>query len=100
MKICHSKTFSPLPFTEFLGECDQPTDQTLMENLGGSRKEPWWGFREQNPKIFGLFNVVKAIKWATMALKKLYLWLKKYASSKPTRFFWLIHQLMAEYNIT
>ena len=50
MRICNSKTFSP---TEFLGECQQPTDQTLMENPGGSRKEPWWGFRRQNPNFFG-----------------------------------------------
>ena len=70
MRICSSKIFSSLPSTEYLGDCHQPTDQTLMENPGESRKKPWWGFRRQNPKFFELFNVFKAIKWVTMALKK------------------------------
>ena len=52
VRICNSKTFNPLPSTEFLGECHQPTEQTLMENPGGSRKEPWLGFRRQNPIFF------------------------------------------------
>ena len=39
-EICNLKTFSPLPSTEFLVECHEPTDQTLMENPVGSRKEP------------------------------------------------------------
>ena len=71
MRICSSKIFSSLPSTEYLGDCHQPTDQTLMENPGESRKKPWWGFRRQNPKFFELFNVFKAIKWVTMALKKM-----------------------------
>ena len=36
------------PSTEFLGECHQPTEQTPMENPGGSRKEIWLGFRQLN----------------------------------------------------
>ena len=88
MRICNSKTFSS---TEFLGECHQLTDQTLMESPGGSRKEPWLDFRRQNPKF--------AIKWVTMALKNYIYDLKSYASSKPTCFYWLIHRLTAEHNI-
>ena len=72
LRICNSKTFNPLPSTEFLGECHQPTEQTLMENPGGSRKEPWLGFRRQNP-FFLLFNVLKVIKWVTMALKTIFM---------------------------
>ena len=96
MRICNSKTFSPLPSTEFLGECRQPTDEALMENPGMSRKESW----RQNPNFFWLFNVFKAIQWVTMALKICIYDVKSYASSKPTCFFCLMHQLMAEYNIT
>ena len=91
MRICNSKTFSP---TELLGECHQPTDQTLMENPGGSRKEPWWGFRRQSPNLFWL-----AIKLVIVTLKNYIYGLKSYASSKPTCFFCLINRLMAENNI-
>ena len=52
MRIYNSKSFSLLPSTEFLGECHQPTDQSLMENPGGSRKEPLLGFMRQNPFFF------------------------------------------------
>ena len=53
MAIYNSKTFSPLSSTEFLRECHQPTDQSLMENLGGSRKEPLLGFMRQDSNFFG-----------------------------------------------
>ena len=72
MRIYNSKTFNPLPSIEFLGKCQQPTEQTLMENAGWSRKGPWLGFRRQNP-IFLLSNVFKAIKWFTMALKTIFM---------------------------
>ena len=72
MRICNSKIFNPLPSTEFLGECHQPTEKTLMENPGGSRKEPCLSFRRQNT-VFLLFNVFKAIKWVTMALKTIFM---------------------------
>ena len=72
MRICISKTFNPLPSTEFLGECHQPTEQTLMENPGGSRKEPWLGLRRQN-LFLSLFNVFKAIKWVTKTLKTIFM---------------------------
>ena len=52
MRICNSKTFNPLPSAEYLGECHQPTEETLMEKPGRSRKEPWLGFRRQNPICF------------------------------------------------
>ena len=66
MRTCNSKTFNPLPSIEFLGQCHQPTEQTLMENPGGSRKERWLGW-------VLLFNVFKAIKWFTMALKTIFM---------------------------
>ena len=72
MRIRNLKTFNPLPSIEFLGQCHQPTEQTLMESPGGSRKERWLGFTRQNP-IFLLFNVFKAIKWFTMALKTIFM---------------------------
>ena len=70
-RICNLKTFNPLPSTEFPGECHQLTEQTLIENPGGSGKEPWFGFTRQNTFFFFflLFKVLKAIKWVTMALK-------------------------------
>ena len=103
MRICNLKTFNPLPSTKFLGECHQPTEQTLMENPGGSRKEPWLGFRRQN-RFFFFFAFqffLIAIKWVGYNGIKNYIHgLKSYASSKLTCFFWLIIRLMAEYNIT
>ena len=68
MRICNSKTFNPLPSIEFLWECHQLTEQTLMENLGGSRKELGW-VSGGKTYFFLLFNVFKAIKLVTMALK-------------------------------
>ena len=55
IRICNSKTFNPLPLTKSLGECHQPTEETLTENPGGSRKEPCLGFRRQNTQFFVLF---------------------------------------------
>ena len=52
MRIYNSKTFNPLPSIEFLGECHQLIEETLMENFGRSRKEAWLGFRRQNPIFF------------------------------------------------
>ena len=46
----------------FYGECHHPTEQALMENPGGSRKELWLGFRRQNP-IFLLFKVGLSRLW-------------------------------------
>ena len=73
MAIYNSKTFSPLSSTEFLRECHQPTDQSLMENPGGSRKEPLLGFMRQNSIFFWIFIVFKAIQWVTMALKIIFM---------------------------
>ena len=90
MRICNLKTFSPLPSTEFLAECHQPTDQTLMENLADPGKKSLGGVSGGKPQnLFG-YN----------GIKKFIYGLKSYAISKPTCFFWLIHRLMAEYNIT
>ena len=72
MKIYNSKTFNRLPSIESLGQCHQRTEQTLMENPGGSRKERWLDFTRQNP-IFLLFNVFKTIKRFTMALKTIFM---------------------------
>ena len=67
MRICNSKTFNPLPSTEFLGECHQPNEQTLMENPGGSRKEPCLGFRRKNTQFFFCFSMflrqLNGIQW-------------------------------------
>ena len=73
MRICNSKTFNPFPSTEFLEECHQPTEQTLMENPGGSRKGTGLGLMRQNRIFFLLFNVFKAIKWVTMAFKTIFM---------------------------
>ena len=66
LRICNSKTFNPLPSTEFLGECHQPTEQNLMENPGRSKKEPWLGFRKQNTLLFGFLmylRQVNGLRW-------------------------------------
>ena len=65
------KTFSPPPHPpspEVLGSCP-PADQTLTENPGGSWEESWWGFVRLSPNIFWHFDVFKASKWVTVALK-------------------------------
>ena len=74
IRICNSKAFNPLTLTEFQGECHQHTEQTLMEDPGGSRKELWLVLRRQNPFFFFLlFNIFKAIKWVTMTLKTIFM---------------------------
>ena len=73
MRICNSKTFNPLPSTEFLAECHQPTEQTLMENSGGSRIEHLVGFQEAKPNSFLFFSVFKAMKWVTITLKTIFI---------------------------
>ena len=55
----------PPPSPEFLGWCP-PAYQILIENHGGFREEPCWGFRRQSPKMFWHFNVFKAIKWVKL----------------------------------
>ena len=85
MRICNSKTFNPLPSTEFLGECHQPTAQTLMENPGRSRKEPWLGFRRQNTFFFNFLMSLRqlnGLQWH----QKLYSWLKKLCQFKTYMF--------------
>ena len=72
MRICNSKTFNSLLSTEFLRECHQPTEQTLMENPGGSRKEPWVS-GGKTLFLFLLFNVFKAIEWVTKTLKTIFM---------------------------
>ena len=44
-----------IPSLQFLGECHQPTEQTLMENPGGSRKGTWLGLMRQNRIFFFCF---------------------------------------------
>ena len=72
MRICNSKTFNPLPPTEFLGECHQPTKQTLMKILEGAGKSLGW-VSGGKTHFFWLFNVFKVIKWVTMALKTIFM---------------------------
>ena len=75
MRICDSKAFNPLSLTEFLGECHQSTEQTLMKNPDESRKEPWLGSGDKTHFFyyynffFFAFYVLKAIKWVTKTLK-------------------------------
>ena len=44
-----------IPSLQFLGECHQPTEQTLRENPGGSRKGTWLGLMRQNRIFFFAF---------------------------------------------
>ena len=46
-----------------------------------------------------LLAVIKFYVQIDIFIKKLYLWLKNYVSSKPTCFSWLIHRLLAKYNM-
>ena len=86
MRIFNSKTFNPLSSTGFLGKCHQAIEQTLMENPGGSRKDPWLGFRRQNP-IFICFLMplrqLNGLQWHY----KLYSLLKKLCQFKTYLFF-------------
>ena len=101
MRICNSKTFNPLPSTGFLGECHQPTEQNLIENLTGPGESLGWvsGRKTHFFCFLMSFRQLNGLQWH----QKLYSWLKNlksYASSKPACFFWIIIRLMAEYNIT
>ena len=71
------ETFSTFTLTKSFRGMFLPTSQTLIENPGGFREESWWSFRRQIPNLIGFLIVFNGIKWVTMALKKLHLWLKK-----------------------
>ena len=53
MRICNSKSFSP---TEFLGECHQSTDQTLMETLAGPGKSLRGVSEGKTQNVFGFLK--------------------------------------------
>ena len=51
-------------------------EKRLQSNFNcsfGPGEEPWWDFRGWNPPKYWLFNVFKAIKWLTMALKTIFM---------------------------
>ena len=69
----------------FVAENESMAASGLWQNPCGVSKE--------GPKIL-LFNIFKAIKRYTIALKKLYSWPKKLYQFLTNLLFWLIYQLL------
>ena len=69
------------------------TDETLMENLGGSREEPWWGFRRQSSKSFGISMSLRQLNGLKGLSKTTFM-------AVSSCFSWLMHQLQTEYDTT
>ena len=69
----------------FVAENESMAASGLWQNPCGVSKE--------GAKIW-LFNIFKAIKWCTIALKKLYSWPKKLYQFLTNLLFWLIYQLL------
>ena len=88
IRICNSKTFTPLHSTEFLGECLQPTEQTLMKTLAGPGKSLGWVSGGET-NFFFFFCFLMSLKQLNglQYYKKTYSWFKKVSQFKTYLFF-------------